>query len=222
MPAKKIILLFILGLLVGILVFCYLPNTNHLKSDDVGYDLLARNILSGHGFSVAESPPYAPTNIRTPVYPIFLASIYSIFGHNYNAVFIIQILMSGLTALLVYFIAFKSFASYQRQVASLSYILVLFCPFLWFFARMLFTETLVTFLVTLSILFIILSLKKGRYWLFFSSGLIMGLALLTRPAMVLLPIFLIFLIILAKEKRDKFSSLAKKCVICVFGVMFIW
>lgn len=222
MSAKKIVLLFILGLLVRILVLNYLPNTNHLKSDDFGYDLTACNILNGHGFSTAESPPYAPTNIRTPVYSIFLAAIYGIFGHNYNVVFIIQILLSALTALLIYFIAFESFVSHQRQIASLSYILVLFCPFLWFFARMLFTETLVTFWVTLSVLFIILALKKGSYWLFFSSGLIMGLALLTRPAVVLLPISLIFLIMLAKEKRDKFSSLAKKCGICMFGVMLIW
>jgi len=206
------------------LVFCYLPNTDHLKSDDGEFDITACNILSGHGISGSRVPPYEATNVRMPLYPIFLASIYSIFGHNYNAVFIIQILISTLTALLVYFIAFKSFASHQRQrqIASLSYILVLFCPVLWFFARVLFSETLTTFWVTLSVLFIILALKKSSYWLFFSSGLTMALALLTRPAVALLPIFFIFLIILTKEKRDKFPSLAKKCIICMFGVMLLW
>lgn len=223
MSTKTIILLFILGFFIGLLVLCYVPSyTNHLKSDDWGYDVMAYNMLSGHGFSGAESPPFDPNVTRTPGYPIFLALIYSLFGRNYNAVFIIQIIMSNLTALLVYFIAFKSFVSYKKQIASLAYILVLFCPFLWFLAKMLFTETLFTFLVTLSILLITVALERNSYWLFFTSGLITGIALLTRPTLSLLPIFLVLLIILAGIKKDKFSSLVKKNIVYITAVMLIW
>ena len=138
--------------------------------------------------------------------------------------YIIQTIISVLTAFLVYLITLEldALGVYKKQVASLAYSLVIFCPFLWFFVRMLYSEVLTTFLVTLLILLIIYALKKERLWLYFTAGFTTGLALLTRPSIALFPFFLVLLMILAKAKNDKFSPLFSKISVYLIALMLIW
>ena len=46
------------------------------------YSQLARNVLEQHVYSHDSQPPYAPSIIRLPGYPLFLAGIYAVFGHG--------------------------------------------------------------------------------------------------------------------------------------------
>src|SRR6266516_1141319 len=46
------------------------------------YAQIARNLLEQHVYSHENEPPYAPSLIRLPGYPLFLAGGYSIFGHG--------------------------------------------------------------------------------------------------------------------------------------------
>ena len=69
-----------------------------LASDEPGdsrvYSQLARNMLEGHGYSAEDAPPYDPTLIRVPGYPLFLAGVYAAFGHtNDSAVRVAQALL---------------------------------------------------------------------------------------------------------------------------------
>ncbi len=61
----------------------YLLFTGHdpLNSDAAQYDLIARNLASGHGFS-AQYPQFATheTAFRPPLYPMLLAGAYWVFG----------------------------------------------------------------------------------------------------------------------------------------------
>ncbi len=212
------------------------------KIDDAHqYDIMALNILQGHGFSQKESAPFEPTICRTPIYPFFLASVFGVFGHSYTAVYIIQALMSTLTALLVYIIALKGSSENplpyslsldgggslrvgvkKKQVASLAYLLAILCPFLWFSARMLYTEIFITFLVALLILLIVYTLEKGKLWLYFISGIMMGVTLLTRPALAPFPFILSLLIILSEKNRDNFLNLFSKTLIYLAAVLLVW
>src|SRR3989338_1222342 len=71
--------------------------------DAGAYDNIARNLVQGNGYLEALGVPPEKDNsiIRVgPGYEIFLAAIYYIFGHHYEAVWIIQGLISALSALL--------------------------------------------------------------------------------------------------------------------------
>ena len=66
------------------------------KSDAAGYDQMAVNLASGNGLSQLRDGSMVPIVYRPPVYPMFLAGIYSIFGHHYIAAKIIQAIIGAL------------------------------------------------------------------------------------------------------------------------------
>ena len=80
-----------------------------------------------------------------PLYPIFLASIYKIFGHNYWAVRIIQIFLFVLTCFLVYRL---SRVIFDERTARLAGIIMSLCYPVASFSGILFREILFTFLIT--------------------------------------------------------------------------
>ena len=83
----------------------WLPNDS--PDDSKTYARIARNVLEQHSYSEAEAPPYEPTLIRLPGYPLFLAAIYKVFGHGNNgAVRIVQALLDTATCGLVALLAF--------------------------------------------------------------------------------------------------------------------
>lgn len=57
---------------------------NDAPDDGRLYAQIARNVLERSVYSHESEPPYAPTLIRLPGYPLFLAGIYSIFGQGDN------------------------------------------------------------------------------------------------------------------------------------------
>ncbi len=68
--------------------------------DARGYDLLAHNLLGGVGFSLRRLPPFCPTMLRTPGYPLFLAAAYRLLGGVRGAI-LLQMLLEVLTTALV-------------------------------------------------------------------------------------------------------------------------
>src|SRR5438552_2993667 len=83
----------------------FLPNDE--PDDGRVYAQLARNVLEQHVYSLDPEPAYQPTLIRLPGYPLFLAGIYSLFGHtNNSAVRIAQALLDTGTCVLVALLAF--------------------------------------------------------------------------------------------------------------------
>src|SRR3954454_23914186 len=77
-----------------------LPND---ESDDGRlYALIAHNIGSHAVYSASEDPPYRPTYIRVPGYPLFLAAVYGAFGEGNNtAVRVVQACLDTGTCCLV-------------------------------------------------------------------------------------------------------------------------
>src|SRR2546429_9868033 len=80
---------------------------NDLPDDGKVYAQIARNVLEQHVYSHETEAPFDPSFIRLPGYPLFLASIYSVFGHTSNgAVRIVQALIDTATCALVALLAF--------------------------------------------------------------------------------------------------------------------
>src|SRR6185295_4037100 len=82
-----------------------LPNDS--PDDGKVYAQIATNVLERHVYSHESEPPFAPSLIRLPGYPLFLAGIYSIFGHHDDgAVRIVQALVDTATCGLIALVAF--------------------------------------------------------------------------------------------------------------------
>jgi hypothetical protein len=152
------------------------------------YAQIARNVLEQHAYSNETEPPYSPTLIRLPGYPLFIAGIYSIFGHGDNtAVRIVQALIDTASCALIALIAFYWEPDEKRKrrssIAALA--LAAVCPFTTIYVATILTETLTMFFAVAMCLTATLALRattQSRVLeLWVATGLIAGVAVLLRP-----------------------------------------
>ncbi len=139
------------------------------------YGAWAHNILSGKGLVDHLGVPSAH---RMPLYPLFLAGIYALFGQEASWVWLLQCVLGALTAGLVYALAENFLASRWALLAGL--LAVAYPPFLRGCGFIL-TETLFTFLWVGALCAVgpgLCSLTARRAVL---AGVLFGLATLTRP-----------------------------------------
>jgi hypothetical protein len=174
----------------------WLPND--APDDGRVYAQFARNMLERHVYTHETEAPYDPSFIRLPGYPLFLASIYSVFGHTNNgAVRIIQALIDTATCGLVALLAFywQPDEKRKRLTAIAALALAAVCPFTTIYAATILTEVPTTFLVMAMFLAATLAFRTGSieegaddkksfqrallWWL--AAGLLGGLAVLVRP-----------------------------------------
>ena len=74
---------------------------------DPRYPITANNILNGHGYSMDTRPPYRPSEAAVPVYPLFIAAAYTLFGRHEGVVKALQAFIDVLTCVLVAFVSFS-------------------------------------------------------------------------------------------------------------------
>jgi hypothetical protein len=179
-------LLLLLAFAFRFAVARYLPNDT--PDDGKVYAQLARNMLEQHVFSDASEPPYEPTLIRLPGYPLFLAGVYSIFGHTNNtAVRIVQAVIDTASCVLIALLAFYAEPDeYQRRAVALAALaFAAVCPFSTIYTATILTETITIFLVLAMCLMATLAFRSAttkRSLLFWTlTGIISGLAVLFRP-----------------------------------------
>jgi hypothetical protein len=174
---------------------------NDTPEDGRVYAQMARNLLEQHVYSHAQAPPYKPSLIRLPGYSIFLAAVYSIFGHwNNTAVRIVQSLLDTLTCALVALVAWYWEPDEKRKpsasIAALA--LVAVCPFTTIYVATILTETWASLLaVTLALLATIaftvtagkqpqspsgaVATFKRSLWWWAAAGLVAGVSVFFRP-----------------------------------------
>ena len=164
----------------------YLPND--APDDGRVYSQFARNLLEQHVYTHATEPPYDPSFIRLPGYPLFLAAIYSVFGHGNNtAVRIVQAVIDTATCWLIALIAFHWTPDEKRKrVAAIAALaLAAVCPFTAIYVATILTEVPTNFLAVAMCLAATLALKtesrKRAFALWAVAGLIGGIAVLFRP-----------------------------------------
>ncbi len=175
----------------------WLPNDG--PDDGRVYAQMARNMLEQHVFSHATEAPYDPSLIRLPGYPLFLASLYSIFGHTNNgAVRFIQALIDTATCALISLLAFYWQPDQRKKYLSALGALALaaICPFTTIYAATILTEVVTNFLMIAMFLAVTLAYrnlttedkeedknKKSWKWLvwWIVAGVLGGLNVLFRP-----------------------------------------
>src|SRR6266404_5561714 len=158
-------LVFILLLVAAtfrVAVAHWLPNDS--PDDGRVYAQIARNVVEQHVYSLETQPPYDPTLIRLPGYPLFVASIYSIFGHTNNgAVRIVQALIDTATCAVIALLAFywQPDEKKKRATAIAALALAAICPFTTIYAATILTEVPTTFLVLAMCLAATLAFRNG-------------------------------------------------------------
>lgn len=173
-------------------VFLY---TVPVEKDAARYDGIAWNLVQGKGFSIE---PGTPAFLTGPTYPTFLAFIYSIFGHSYLAVFIVQALLSTLTCFMIYLLG-KEIAN--QKVGLLAALVTGIYPANVLTVSMIMTETLFTFLLVVMILLLTKAVENKKNISFLSVGVMLGLLSLCRPAVLLYPLFLLVIIWMFYENK---------------------
>lgn len=164
----------------------------HLANDEPDdgrvYSQIARNVLEQHIYSHDEQPPYTPSLIRLPGYPLFLVSIYAIFGHGNNtAVRVVQAVVDTGTCALIAWVVFEWAIAEERKhrAAMIALALAAVCPFTAIYVATILTEVLTNFLAVAMVLTATFACKATsqrraiRWWIV--TGLLAGLAVLFRP-----------------------------------------
>jgi 4-amino-4-deoxy-L-arabinose transferase-like glycosyltransferase len=119
--------------------------------DDSQYDAIGWNIAEGNGFSMSTAAPFMPTMNREPAYPYFLGCIYKVFGRNHTIVRFIQVVLFGLTCLVVFDLTADVF---DEKISKYAAFLTAISPPLANYASYILSECLFTFLLCLSIFFL--------------------------------------------------------------------
>lgn len=116
---------------------------------------------------------------RAPLYPYLLSALYRIFGINLLVPRIVQSLIGAFSCVLVQRIGAKIFS---KKVGNIAGLIAAFYPLFIYFDLELLIPTLLIFLILLGFYLILnFSHKSGTSLGWFISGLVWGLAVITRP-----------------------------------------
>jgi 4-amino-4-deoxy-L-arabinose transferase-like glycosyltransferase len=177
--SRILLLVFLVALIPRIAVSVIAP---HLPADhwDVAHDvLIARNLAAGHGFA---NEPGHPTAYRYPLIPLILSAFFRVFGERYIPFLVFQSFAGALTAVILAWIGYNAAG---KTLALLTGILVALNTELISFSRMMLTETLFSFLMSVVAMILIKVIstrrKQPAFFAVFLSGVLLGLAALCRP-----------------------------------------
>jgi len=163
-----------------------LPNDSPF--DGKVYAQIAKNVLERHSYSHATEPPYDPSLIRLPGYPLFVAGVYAVFGHGDDtAVRIVQALLDTATCALIAIVAFlwEPDEKLKRRSSIAALALAALCPFTTIYVATILTEIPTTFLAVAMCLTATLAFKATRQrnalLLWAATGALAGVAVSFRP-----------------------------------------
>ena len=183
---RCIIYAFLILIALTFRLFIATRLANDEPDDGRVYSQIARNLLEQHVYSIESQAPYTPTLIRLPGYPLFIAAIYSIFGHGNNtAVRIAQAVIDTGTCILIALVAFEWTINDERKhrAAMIALALAAVCPFTAIYVATILTEVPTNFFAVAMVLTATFAFKatarKFVWWIV--TGLIAGIAVLFRP-----------------------------------------
>ena len=151
----------------------------HLVGDESGYEELAHAWLQGVFF---QSP------VRVPVYPMFIAGVYSALGERSMAKLLYVQAFLGVAAIPLTYLLARRFTGIIPALVAAG--LVAFDDLLIDHARYIYAEVLYTPLLLVALLALLWALQAPRPWRFAGAGASMALVTLCRPTSALLPLIL--------------------------------
>ena len=167
------------------------------------YDKLAWSLSQGFGYRFF--PDTAPTLTREPGYPLFLGSLFYFFGYSIEVARAANLLLSGLTVLLLYRLASRLFAA--RWIAVLVPALFLLHPGVFVAELRGGVESLFMVLVVAFTMLLARAAQTDRTRDYVLAGLLLGLTTLVRSTALLFPFFLVGYFFFWPERRPSWMKL---------------
>ncbi len=211
MLSKRSLLAILFVLAFGLRAAFFLIHNAPLEfPDSVVYHKLAQSVCAGHGLVQDEHTAV----FRPPLYPLFLASLYALFGPNLTVVGMVQALLGALTCLLVFQLARLLFDETTGLVAAG---LTAVYPFFVFYSALALTETLFILLLALGMAFLLRAARSPSPSIAPAAlaGLVFGLCSLTRTS------FAAFLVFLAPVWWLAVRNLPARRAAVAYVVMFL-
>jgi len=185
MTSRQFIIAVLFGLLLRVGILTQTSTLGTPIMDEQQYSQIGRTVTAGNGYGWDAA---SPTSIRPPLYPGLLALVWKIAGGNdLQAVRTVQILLSALTAALVYMLGVAIWGPRVGRLAAAIYWLY---PSLIFYDYLILTETLFTCLLVAFVLATVKLVQHPRAAFAIACGLTLGLAALTRSVLWPLPLIL--------------------------------
>src|SRR3989339_1840899 len=195
---NKVLLIILIGAFLASLAYSFYFRITPAV-DARAYDTIAQNIVSGAGYreDLSRGVAFDQAISRVgPLYEYFLAGIYKVFGHHYEAVWLAQAGLRSLSAWLIYLTVLLILADHDKKKKIGLYAAAIFgfYPDLIEISAMLMTETFYLFLTVLLIYVFFAFVRRPGVYLAAALGLSAGLAVLARPPVLfLIPVFLFYL-----------------------------
>jgi 4-amino-4-deoxy-L-arabinose transferase-like glycosyltransferase len=185
-PRRALLFITLVAIAHGLFFVWYQqPDWRTQWSDQDGYRKLAEVLATTGKFTrYPEATPFVPEVLRTPAYPLFLATIYKVVGPGQLPVVLVQTALFAAICLLVFAIA-RRVAPESTAVAAAA-ATALFSP-LPYFGALVMTEVWTTFVFTVAIWIAVCAVQSRRVALFAALGVMLGVAALSRPIYVLFP-----------------------------------
>ena len=175
--------------------------------DQVGYQRLGHVLATTGMFTrTPDAQPFVPETIRTPGYPLFVAGVYRLAGESHAAVAAAQAVLFALLTLVVFALTAR-LATGRVAVAAAAFTAVF--PPIPYYGALVLTEVLCTVIVTLGIWTALRAVQNDRLGDYILTGVLIGLATLTRPTFVLFPIALVGCLALAALWRQQWRTLMR-------------
>jgi 4-amino-4-deoxy-L-arabinose transferase-like glycosyltransferase len=202
--------ILIAGFLLRLILLIASSSTELQIGDERQYVQLAANLVHGEGFALQ---PGRPTSMRPPLYPLFIAGIWSLVGHeSLQAVRGAQVVLSLLITVGVYVLALRLF---DRRTALIASAIICFYPSFLFSGVLLLTEVLFTLLLVLFVLQYHYLMLRPSAAIAVSTGATLGLAALTRSVLWPFPFVLVPLVAIATQATLPRRTMMAAC--CLVG-----
>ncbi len=192
----------------------------HISPDSLMYGDIAQNLLHHHVYGLTRTVDDAtlirPTLIRLPGYPLFLATIFAIFGAGkYTAVMLLQAPLDLATCLLAAATARRLFATNAAFTAALW--LGALCPFMANYVALPLTEVPTLFSIALAIYALLCWQDNPRLATAATLGLALAWAVLLRPEQGMLAAIFVpaMLWITFRQPAPRKSRLLQTAAVCV-------
>lgn len=207
-------LLFVISLILHLFHLRTLGVNNPLllplNPDSNLFDGIARHIAEGN--IIREQPFFIG-----PLYSYFMALFYALFGYKITLIHYTQIVISATVPIFTYLIALKTF---NRPTAVIGGLALALYPPLIFFDILLLPVALEVFLLSLSLLLLV-GFPHKMSWRYGFAGITIGLVSLSRPNMLLFPLFLLFAALIYKTPKKLLHRLRWVVPLAVGAIIII-
>jgi 4-amino-4-deoxy-L-arabinose transferase-like glycosyltransferase len=194
-------------------------------NDSFIYGDIAKNWLLHGIYGLSGSAGIAPTYIRLPGYPAFLAFVFAIFGvEHYRAALVIQTFVDLGTCFLCASITLRLL---NERSAKIAFLLASLCPFLADYSAAALTETLEIFFTVLALDSALRTLRTSAMSPWVTCGIACAAAILLRPDGAILPgcilVYLAWQFLFTDSSQNSRRNLVKGAgvitICCVFPLV---